>query len=71
MEIKDARSLPSIAQEDLRQKAIKAVMDGKKQVEIAEILDVPCQAVGKYPRCRNINYLLLPLIALFQSVLSG
>ena len=48
MEIKDARSLPSIAQEDLRQKAIKAVMDGKKQVEIAEILNVTRQAVGKW-----------------------
>jgi hypothetical protein len=31
MEIKDARSLPSIAQEDLRQKAIKAVMDGENK----------------------------------------
>jgi hypothetical protein len=40
MEIKDARSLPSIAQEGLRQKVIKAVMDGKKQEEIAEILNV-------------------------------
>ena len=48
MEIKDARSLPSIAQEDLRQKAIKAVMDGKKQVEIAGILNVTRQAVGKW-----------------------
>ena len=48
MEIKDARSLPSIVQEDLRQKAIKAVMDGKKQVEIAEILNVTRQAVGKW-----------------------
>ena len=48
MEIKDARSLPSIAQEDLRQKAIKAVMDGKKQVEVAEILGVTRQAVGKW-----------------------
>jgi transposase len=48
MEIKDARSLPSIAQEDLRQKAIKAVMGGKKQVEVAEILNVTRQAVGKW-----------------------
>jgi transposase len=48
MEIKDARSLPAIAQEDLRQKAIKAVLDGKKQVEVAKILGVTRQAVGKW-----------------------
>ena len=48
MKIKDARSLPSIAQEDLRQKAVKAVMDGKKQVEVAKILGVTRQAVGKW-----------------------
>jgi transposase len=48
MKIKDARSLPSIAQEDLRQKAIKAVLDGKKQIEVAEILGVTRQAVGKW-----------------------
>ena len=40
MEIRDARSLPSIAQEDLHKKAIKAVMEGKKQVEVAAILGV-------------------------------
>ena len=48
MKIKDARSLPSIAQEDLRQKAIKAVLDGKKQVAVADILGVTRQAVGKW-----------------------
>jgi len=48
MKIKDARSLPSIAQEDLRQKAVKAVMDGKKQVEVAKILGVTRQVVGKW-----------------------
>ena len=30
MEIRDARSLSPIAQEDLRKKAINAVTDGKK-----------------------------------------
>jgi len=30
MEIKDARSLPTIAQEDLRRKAVKAVLSGKR-----------------------------------------
>lgn len=37
-------SLPSIVQEDLRRKAIKAVMDSKKQVEIVDILHVKRQA---------------------------
>jgi len=48
MEIRDARSLPSIAQEDLRCKAVKAVLDGKRQVEIAKVLGVTRQAVGKW-----------------------
>ncbi len=48
MEIRDARSLPPIAQEDLRKKAIKAVMDGKRQVEVAEIMGVTRQAVGRW-----------------------
>lgn len=48
MEIKDARSLPSIAQEDLRQRAVKAVLDGTKQVEAARILGVARQTVGKW-----------------------
>jgi transposase len=48
VKIKDARSLPSIAQEDLRQKAIKAITGGKKQVDVAKILGVTRQAVGKW-----------------------
>jgi hypothetical protein len=35
MRIRDSRSLPAIAQEDLRTKAVKAVLEGKKQVEVA------------------------------------
>jgi len=50
MEIRDARSLPAVAQEDLRQKAIKAVIDGKKQVEVATILGVTRQTIGKWVR---------------------
>lgn len=46
MEIKDARSLPAVAQEDLRQKAVKAILDGKKQLEVAKILGVARQTVG-------------------------
>lgn len=48
MNVSDARSLPSIAQEDLRRKAIKAVVNGAKQVEIAKILGVTRQAVGRW-----------------------
>ena len=48
MKTYDARSLPSIAQEDLRKKAIKTVLSGKKQVEVAEIFGVTRQAVGKW-----------------------
>jgi len=48
MEIRDARSLPSVAQEDLRHKAVKGVMDGRKQVEVAEVLGVTRHAVGKW-----------------------
>jgi transposase len=48
VKIKDARSLPPIAQEDLRQKAIKAVMNGKTQVEVANIFGVTRQALGKW-----------------------
>lgn len=46
--IKDARSLPSVAQEDLRQKAVRAVMGGRKQIEVAEVLGVTRQAVGRW-----------------------
>jgi len=48
MKTQDARSLPSIAQEDLRKKAVKAVLDGKKQGEVAKIFGVTRQAVGKW-----------------------
>lgn len=48
MEIRDARSLPSIGQEDLRRKAVKAVLNGKKQMEVAELLGVTRQNVGKW-----------------------
>ena len=50
MKIHDARSLPSVAQEDLRRKVIQAVMEGKKQVEVAELFGVTRQAVGKWVR---------------------
>jgi len=48
MEIRDARSLPPIAQEDLRQKAVNAVLDGRNQLDVAEMLGVTRQTVGKW-----------------------
>ncbi len=48
MKIRDARSLPAVAQEDLRRRAVKAVLDGRRQVEVAKIFGVTRQAVGKW-----------------------
>ena len=48
MTIRDARSLPPIAQEDLRRKVIQAIRDGKKQEEAAQLFGVTRQAVGKW-----------------------
>lgn len=42
---KDARSLPAEAQEDIRRKAVKAVLLGKKQKEVAQLFGVTPQAV--------------------------
>ena len=53
MKIRDARSLPPVAQEDIRQKAIRAVTDGKTQVEVAKIFGVTRQAVGKWIKKYN------------------
>src|SRR4030042_655403 len=48
MEIRDARSLSPIAQADLRQKAGNAILDGKRQLDTAEMLGVTRQTVGKW-----------------------
>jgi transposase len=48
MKMRDARTLPSIAQEDLRRKVLKAILEGKKQMEAAQIFGVTRQAVGKW-----------------------
>ena len=44
----DARSLPAVAQEDLRRKGVKAVLDGRKKVEVAKLFDVSRQAIWKW-----------------------
>jgi transposase len=48
MKTKDARTFPSVVQADLRKKAVKAVLNGIKQVEVAKIFGVTRQAVGKW-----------------------
>ena len=47
MKIRDARSLPSIAQEDLRRKVLKTVKEEKKQAEAAQLFGITRQALGK------------------------
>ena len=44
----DARSLTPEAQEAIRHKAVKAVLDGKTQIEVAQIFGVTRHAVGKW-----------------------
>jgi len=46
--MRDARTLPSIAQEDLRRKVVKVVSEGTTQVEAAQLFGVTRQAVGKW-----------------------
>jgi transposase len=48
MEDVDARSLSPKAQERLRQLAVKAVLDGKKQVEVAKLFGVTRRAVSNW-----------------------
>ena len=48
MSVKDARSFPPATQGHLRQKAVRAVLGGKKQVEVAKALGVTRHAVGKW-----------------------
>jgi transposase len=48
MKMRDARTLPSIAQEDLRRKVLRAILEGEKQVKVAQLFGVTRQAVGKW-----------------------
>ena len=48
MEKIDARSLSPKAQERLRQLAVKAVMDGRKQVDIAKLFGVTRRAMSNW-----------------------
>jgi transposase len=44
----DARKLHASAQQDMRRKAVKAVLGGRTRVEVAEIFGVTRQSVGKW-----------------------
>jgi transposase len=44
----DFRALPPKAQEDIRRKAVTAVIDGKTQIEAAELFGITRQAVGNW-----------------------
>jgi len=48
MNYRDACSLSPEAQEAIRQKAVKAVLNDKKQIEVAQIFGVTSHAVGKW-----------------------
>jgi transposase len=48
MRTKDARSLSSQTQEEIRRKAVQAVLDGKKHVEAAKIFGVTRHTVDKW-----------------------
>lgn len=47
MKTKDALSLPIVAQADLRKKAVNAVLNGAKQMEVTQLFGVTRQSVSK------------------------
>jgi transposase len=48
MEKRDARNLTQQAQYELRRTCIKLLKDGKKQCDVAALLDVACQTVNRW-----------------------
>ena len=48
MKHKDARSLSPSAQQEIRIRAVKAVLEGRKQVEVAQLFGVTRQALGNW-----------------------
>lgn len=48
MKTKDFRALPPKAQEDIREKAVKAVLEGRTRIEVAAVFGVSRQAVGEW-----------------------
>lgn len=55
MEKIDARTLSPKAQESIRRLAVQAVLEGKKQVEVAKMYGVTRQAVGKWVKASRMN----------------
>jgi transposase len=55
MEKIDARSLAPKAQESIRRLAVQAVLEGKKQVEVAKMYGVTRQAVGKWVKANRLS----------------
>jgi transposase len=55
MEKIDARSLSPKAQERLRQLAVKAVLDGKKQVEVAKLFGITRRAISNWLKVHRIG----------------
>lgn len=50
MKTKDFRSLPPQAQEDIRKKAVRAVLEGRTRLEAAKLFGVSNKAVGAWVR---------------------
>jgi transposase len=55
MRINDTRSLPAVAKETLRLRAVEAVLNGRSQVEVAKLFGVTRQAVGKWIKKYRIS----------------
>lgn len=53
MKTQDARSLPPVAQEDLRRKAVRAVLAGRTQLDVAQMLGVTRQSVGRWVKAHR------------------
>jgi len=50
---RDARSLPQVAQEELRRRAVALVGEGRSQVEVGGLLAVSANAVGNWVRAHR------------------
>jgi transposase len=50
---RDARSLPQAAQEELRRRAVRLVEAGRSQVEVAKVVGVRRQAVGRWVKAHR------------------
>jgi transposase len=51
----DARSISSSAQEHLRQLAVKAVLDGKKQKDVAQLLGIASQTICRWLKAYRLQ----------------